>query len=333
MLDTTDAPPHDPPMPSPVAVAVASAILIATLPAQAQPGSSDREDERSALYRVGVAQADAGRWAEAVETFNKVIAIRSAPPALFTLGQAEEHLGHLVSADRTYHKALTDARAAGNQEVASPAQKAITAVEARVPHVVVRLGGSIVEGARATVDGDSVSPGATCDVDPGDHDVIVRAPGARTFTRRVHVVEGETLDVSAVLEPTGASHASRSPASARSGEEQGSTFPFGPVILGGVGAAVAVAGYVVRAGGQSDYDAASAQCPGGGCTEQSLVDAGNSGRSRIILGTALLGTGVAAVAGAGLWWILSPSTPTGGQVGVAVAPGDGGVRASIDGRF
>src|ERR1019366_2042975 len=204
----------------------------------------------------------------------KVIAIRSAPPALFTLGQAEEHLGHLVSADRTYHKALTDARAAGNQEVASPAQKAITAVEARVPHVVVHLGGSIVEGARATVDGDSISPGATCDMDPGDHDVIVRAPGARTFTRRVHVVEGETLDVSAVLEPMGASHAGRSPAS---GEEQGSTFTFGPVILGGVGVAVAVAGYVVRAGGQSDYDAASAQCPGGGCTEQS--PARGSGRS------------------------------------------------------
>lgn len=314
-------------------VAVASTILLASAAAKAQSGSPAREEERSALYRLGVAQADDGRWAEAVETFKKVIAIRSAPPALFTLGQAEEHLGQLVSADRAYHDALAGARASGTQDVVAAAQKAITAIETRVPHVVVHLSGSIVQGVRATIDGDDVSPDAPSNVDPGDHDVIVRAPGARTFTRRVHVVEGQTLDVSAALEPTGAPQAASPTSPEPPGAQQGSSFPFGPVILGTVGVGVAIAGYVIRAGGQSDYDAASAQCPGGGCTQQSLVDAGNSARGRIILGLTMLGTGAAAVAGAGLWWILSPSSSQASPVGVAVAPRDGGLRASLEGRF
>ena len=313
--------------------AIASTMVLTSLPARAQP--HDREEERTALYRVGVAQADAGRWAEAVETFTRVIAIRSAPPALFTLGQAEEHLGHLVGADRTYHKALDDARAGGSQEVASASQKAITAVEARLPHLVVHLDRNVrasgADAATATLDGASVSLGATSDIDPGDHDVVVRAAGARTFARKVHVVEGQTLDVSAVLEPERSASDEASSSSSR--QDQASAFPFGPAILAGTGAVVGIAGYVVRASGQSDYDAANRDCSGGRCPEQSLVDAGNSGRSRMIVGTAMLGAGVAAVAGAGLWWFLSPSTATGSRVGVALAPRDGGLRASFEGRF
>ncbi|HEY5241841.1 MAG TPA: hypothetical protein VIJ22_10260 [Polyangiaceae bacterium] len=316
------------------AAAVASALLVSSLPARAQP-SVDREEERTALYRVGVAQADEGRWAAAVETFRKVIAIRSAPPALFTLGQAEEHLGHLVGAERTYEKALADARGAGNQEVVSAAQKAIAAVQARVSHVVVHLDrdarGIGADAARATLDGAGVSLGAASEVDPGDHDVIVRAPGARTFARKVRVVEGQTLDVPAVLETEGSSFAP--PAPSRPAEARGSAFPLGPVILAGAGVVVGIAGYVVRAGGQSDYDAASAGCSAARCPTQSLVDSGNSGRTRMIVGTTMLGAGAGAVAGAGLWWVLGPSSTPGNQVGVALGPGDGGMRASIEGRF
>jgi len=163
-------------------VAIAWALLLCSVTARAQTPSGDREEERTALYRVGVAQADAGRWAEAVETFRKVIAIRSAPPALFTLGQAEQHLGRLVEADRTYHKALADAGSTGNQEVAAAAQKAIAALEPRVPRLVLHLAGA-PDGASATLDGATFSPGAGSDVDPGDHVVVVRAAGARPRAR------------------------------------------------------------------------------------------------------------------------------------------------------
>jgi hypothetical protein len=320
-----------------VAVAIATLFLSFALTSVARAqAAGDREDERTALYRVGVAQADAGRWAEAVETFRKVIAIRSAPPALFTLGQAEEHLGHLAGAQRTYQKALADARAAGNQDVAAAARKAIAAVQPRVPHMVVHVGrvasGLSADGATATVDGETVTLGASSDVDLGDHDVLVRAPGAQPFARKVHVVEGQTLDVSAELEPE---IVAPPPSSAAEGEAsgRGSSFPLGPVILGGVGAVAGIAGVVVRISGQSDYNAASAICPGNKCTTQSTVDSGNSGRGRMIVGTAVLGVGVAAVAVAGLWWVLTPSSAPDAQVGFGIESRDGGLGASLAGRF
>ena len=49
----------------------------------ASPGA--REQERTALYKEGVALAEAGRWAEALTKFEGVVAIRSAPRALIAL--------------------------------------------------------------------------------------------------------------------------------------------------------------------------------------------------------------------------------------------------------
>src|SRR5450631_3529256 len=95
------------------AVLMMSAGLSQAQPSPVSPSavaSGDPEARRSALYRDGVSFADAGRWEEAVAKFREVVAIRSAPPALFTLGQAEEHVGRYVSAKRAYAKAQSDAQ-------------------------------------------------------------------------------------------------------------------------------------------------------------------------------------------------------------------------------
>ena len=88
---------------------------------------------------------------------------------------------------------------------------------------------------------------------------------------------GEPLEVANVILMAASDEAS----SSSSRQDQASAFPFGPAILAGTGAVVGIAGYVVRASGQSDYDAANRDCSGGRCPEQSLVDAGNSGRSSV----------------------------------------------------
>src|SRR5262245_52494001 len=79
----------------PVVVAAFGAALIlgsATLAwAQAEPLAGDAE--RKALYREGVDAAASGRWAEAKDLFNKVLAIRASPKVFFSLAQAEEQLG------------------------------------------------------------------------------------------------------------------------------------------------------------------------------------------------------------------------------------------------
>src|SRR5262245_16871793 len=87
------------------------------------------ERERTGLYKEGVALAEAGRWGEALERFQHVVAIRSAPRALMALAAAEEHVGRLVSAKRTYGKARDDARAEKDDALTTKADAALVALE------------------------------------------------------------------------------------------------------------------------------------------------------------------------------------------------------------
>jgi hypothetical protein len=167
-------------------------------------GPADANDEterqRSALYAEGVSLANAGQWEEAVSRFRQVVAIRSAPPALFTLAQAEEHLGRLATAERDYENALASARAAGQPEVSEAAARALSGLALRVPWIVVRLARAL-PAAVATVDGTNVSFGQPVKLDPGAHVVAAQAPDHRPFEKRVDLAAGQSVEVPVSLEP------------------------------------------------------------------------------------------------------------------------------------
>jgi len=310
-------------------------LALSLLLAEGVARGQDREEERTALYKQGVALADAGRWAEAVQKFQQVVAIRSAAPALFTLGQAEEHVGHLARAAADYEKALAGATAASNQDVAAASQKALDAVNPRVPRVVVRLGTNDEADAEATLDGASVALGSPARVDPGEHQIVVRGSGGRAFERKVSLAEGQSVEVLVAFEreaPVAPPVSTAPPAP--EAPSSGSSFPVGPAALAAVGLAAGIAGFLVRTDGETTYNNANASCTNGQCGAQSTVDSGNAGRSRMILGTAVLSGGIAAFAGAGVWWLLgSSSSSSGAKVGVALSPVQGGARASIAARF
>ena len=100
-----------------------------------------------------------------------------------------------------------------------------------------------------------------------------------------------------------------------------------------MGAAAIVVGLVVRLGGQSSYDSAQSQCDAGACSSEALVNKGNDARNQMLVGTAVLGAGAAALVGAGTWWALAPRHHADGAVSFAIVPTSGGVRASIGGSF
>jgi hypothetical protein len=142
----------------------------------------------------------------------------------------------------------------------------------------------------------------------------------------VSLVAGQSLEVPVQLEPLAAppppppavAPGPEPPAPAP--EPHGKPLPLGPLLLGGAGVAAGVVGLVVRFTAQASYDSASSSCSGRVCPTQSAVDDGNGARTRMILGTVLLGAGVAAVAGAGVWWLT-------------VAPSHGGASATLTARF
>jgi hypothetical protein len=88
----------------------------------------------------------------------------------------------------------------------------------------------------------------------------------------------------------------------------------------------------VRLGGQSDYDDASAQCDPS-CPDQTTVDRGNDARTTMLTGTIVAGIGLAAVAGAGVWWALSGSGAASDNVQVGVAAGPAGPMAVVRGAL
>jgi hypothetical protein len=301
--------------------------------------TSDDEARRSALYREGVELAHAGRWAEAVGRFREVVAIRAAPPALYTLAQAEEHIGKLASAKRHYETALAAARAAGVSDVADAAAGALSAIEPRVPRLVIWVP-SGVDHVMATIDGVAAPLGEAVNVDVGDRVISVSAPSRKPFQWIIRIAEGQSQEVHAALEPASApaepAIAATSPAAEASPQRAGrGSVPILPLVLGAAGVAAAVAGVVIRLDGQSRYDTASARCVDRVCASQSDVDSGNAGRTQVIWGTVVLGAGAAAVAGAAVLWLVIPGGASGDHAGVSVSvlPYRDGPGASLSGRF
>src|SRR4051812_1107440 len=91
------------PVKIPVTSAALSLILAAMpRPAIAEPApQTEAEREAIALYQEGVELARQQRWKEAENRFERVVAIRAAPPALFALGRAEIENGKFATAKTT----------------------------------------------------------------------------------------------------------------------------------------------------------------------------------------------------------------------------------------
>ncbi len=258
--------------------------------------------------------------------------LRASTKALYTLGEAQEHVGQLAEAGRSYRASARLRARRAARDIVDLAGAALGKLEGRVPQVTVRMDEKTAAhggDTHASVDGHGVPIGAASDVDPGDHEVRVEATGAAPFVRTVHAVEGQQLDVAATLAWSAVAPASPPPPLPTT--ESSAASPILPLIVGGVGLAVGITGLVVRLEGQSDYDAASAHCTGGVCANQSDANAGNDARGRMILGTTFLGIGAAVAAGAAVYWFVSsrPSSPV--QAGALV---DGaGARAVLRGTF
>jgi tetratricopeptide (TPR) repeat protein len=114
--------------------------------------------------------------------------------------------------------------------------------------------------------------------------------------------------------------------------------PFGitPLVVAGVGGAVAIVGAVLLPVGLGKVSDAEAKCPDRSNCPPSVASAGNSGRTEANVGGVLLGVGLAAAAG-GLAWQFGFNHPkkiesaTAMHVAPAVGPGLAGV--SLAGAF
>jgi hypothetical protein len=298
-----------------LALLAVALVLAAPRAARAQAGpapgdtlaDSATEKERTQLYREGVAAAEAGRWGEALERFQRVVALRTAPRALLALAAAEEHVGRLVGAKRTYGEARDDARAQQDEATAAKAEAALAALEPRIPSVVIVLPADVTD-AEAHLDGAPIriAPDGVA-VDPGVYRLVVTASGRRPFEARLALAAGQRREV-AVLFPAADALGVAPPLAGRDaapGPEPWARTgpPLASWILGGAGVAAIGVGLAVRLAARSTYDEAKAA---------GQIDRGNDARDNIIAGTIVMGAGAALLGAGGVWWAVapSPSQPT-----------------------
>jgi hypothetical protein len=191
------------------AVLVAASVTARTSEAQ-QVSEADRQGARD-LWQQGYQLQQAGQYAEALDKFTRAQAVFSAPTNLLHMAECQAQLGMLVEAAETYRGLINLALPPNSPPAFGAAQtqgKAeLQQVEARIPKVIIQVAPANVRNLLVTIDGQSMNValvGVERPIDPGQHKILVGAPGYVREERAVVIKEKEPAKVVAfALQPGG----------------------------------------------------------------------------------------------------------------------------------
>ncbi|MEI8255280.1 MAG: PEGA domain-containing protein [Deltaproteobacteria bacterium] len=192
-----------------VAASLVSLALVVNgdAPAFAQSGhgaapassSAPAPDQARAIFDDGVHFMEDGRFAEAVDRFERARALRETPAVIFNLAIAQRGLGRYVDAAAGLERYLTVAgdrlEAARRTEI----QTLLGDLRTSIVHARVRVA---IEGASVTVDGRAVTAAQLAqpiDLDPGSHSFRATREGYRADESIQVLRAGEPVEV--VLTP------------------------------------------------------------------------------------------------------------------------------------
>jgi tetratricopeptide (TPR) repeat protein len=169
----------------------------------AEPSLSDADRAQArALFQAGAAAVDAGRWADAIESFRAAYALTHAPSALFNTGYALRALGRY----RESLAAFTELLALPNVADAMRSQTEELSTEVRGRIALIRLqglDGALRYGVR--LDGVALEDGGDrplpVQADPGPRTLDVILEGYETFTWTGQLTDGQATDVLVQLNP------------------------------------------------------------------------------------------------------------------------------------
>jgi hypothetical protein len=171
-------------------------------------------------------------------------------------------------------------------------------------------------------------------VNPGEYELTFNAPGYAALKRRIVIGTGDKYRQISVVIPAAqpaSPVAVLAPSAPAPAPRAATGVPVASYVLGGVGVAGLGTFAVLRIVANSDFDTLKEGCASQGCPDSDISRL----RQKYLFSHIALGTGVAAAAGAVLWYVLergeSPSSEQGVTVGFE--PVRGGGLTTAAGRF
>ncbi len=152
---------------------VSMTVATTTLPsvACAQTAPRDPAAEARTLFDQGVANADGGRYAEAITAFERSYALRASPVVLHNLAMAYRGVGRLLEAIQTFERFFQNPGTRITAERLAELRREFEALRGEVPALNFAVSPA---NARLSIDGREVTDARDrVQVDPGEHAVEV----------------------------------------------------------------------------------------------------------------------------------------------------------------
>ena len=171
---------------------------------QAAPAAGDDTETRArakALFEAGVASYDAGRYEEALASFQEAFRVRPHPLVRVNIANCYDKLGKPLEA--LFHFEQFTSADVGTPEQRKEVNAAVERLRKQIGQVVVRV---TPDGAMVTIDGGEQRRTPLVDalsLTAGKHEFEVRLPGYQTVQRSVVVEGGKTAELTVVLSREG----------------------------------------------------------------------------------------------------------------------------------
>jgi hypothetical protein len=303
--------------------ALAAACMWSTIANAAEGDAATAE----ALFEQARQEMDQKNYDSACEKFRESQRLDPAPGTLLNLANCEEQRGKLATAWELYRAAMADLPADDSRmEVA---KTRVSDLSARIPKLTIKLAAGSPQGTVVVRDGvelGAASLGTALPVDPGEHEIVVRAPGHADSSTRVSLAERETKVVDVAPGPAG--EGGSAVGAGDTGGDSGSSQRTLGYVLGGVGVAgvgVAVVTGFMALGKKSTVDE---HCDSDRFCDAEGADAAESGRTLATVSTVGWIVGALGI-GAGVYFILSSGSDGKSETGVRAAVGPGATSVNL----
>jgi hypothetical protein len=312
------------------ASAVALTLSLSALPARATSRHDALEARRA--EHAGLLHEHKKQWTEAIADYRRSLELRDAPDVRLHLAHAEAELGHLLEAESDL-KAVLSARHT-SYRLRYRAKHGLSEIQRHIPTLTLILPRGF--DGTVSVDGNAVDASALnapLPLDPGAHDLHVRADGYRGFERSVSLEPGDqkTLDVHLTPEASSELAPAATPAATDSQKKHSSTLQ---TTLGVLSLGVGVAGVGVGVGmalaSRATKNELSGACVNNVCdpSQHSLYEHGKQQADVATAGFIVGGVGLAT----GIVLLLTlPKHPS--EESARIEPIVGPTSVGVRGRF